>query len=439
MNKSFMAALTTALVIGAASTTFAAANPFADVPADHWAYDAIAKLAEEGVVVGYGDGSYKGQENITRYEMASIIARAMANENNNPATQALLDKLSAEFSDELKMLGVRVSALEKKVGNFTWHGRFRHRFIKKMGEGKNDPATFNHALLRFEPTAHINKNWDGKIRIDIGQFQDMKTAQNETNITTDRLYLAGKYDSTEILLGKLPQATEADYGMSMDFPITGGKVIFGNDLKLGLAAGRVNNRDAALWGSAPDAAFRRTASNYQAVEVYNNRKNKFTYGAGYQRFSVDNAIFDPWTNSDEDKAEILHGGVGYKFTKDWNATVSYSKLLSDMPNAAGWNSKDENSYNVQLNWKGAKESQVGSYGLFVSYLSLGLLSTPHPTYREQSPLEAGFRGIEIGGSWTPAQNIVAKVQYFTGKNRNYTPNPKDGDMNAVWTEVAFIF
>ncbi len=57
MKKTLTAALTTALVVGAASTTFAAANPFSDVPADHWAYDAVAQLADDGVIEGYGDGT----------------------------------------------------------------------------------------------------------------------------------------------------------------------------------------------------------------------------------------------------------------------------------------------------------------------------------------------------------------------------------------------
>ncbi|MCI6482817.1 MAG: S-layer homology domain-containing protein, partial [Selenomonadaceae bacterium] len=110
MKKTLVSALTTALVVGAASTTFAAANPFADVPADHWAYDAVAQLVQDGVVNGYGaDGTFKGDQNMSRYEMAQIVAKAMAKsdaaDNNNTA---LIEKLSAEFSDELANLGVRV-------------------------------------------------------------------------------------------------------------------------------------------------------------------------------------------------------------------------------------------------------------------------------------------------------------------------------------------
>ena len=82
------------------SMTAAAANPFSDVPTDHWAYDAIAKLAADGIVDGYGDTTFKGSHAITRYEMAQMIARAMAKKNVNASDKATIDKLSAEFADE---------------------------------------------------------------------------------------------------------------------------------------------------------------------------------------------------------------------------------------------------------------------------------------------------------------------------------------------------
>ena len=77
-KKTLVSAITAALVVGAASTTFAAANPFSDVPADSWAYDAVSTLAADGVIDGYPDGTYQGQNTMTRYEMAQIVARAMA-------------------------------------------------------------------------------------------------------------------------------------------------------------------------------------------------------------------------------------------------------------------------------------------------------------------------------------------------------------------------
>ena len=95
-----------AMALGVTASAYAA-NPFSDVPAGHWAYDAVNKLAAEGVVDGYPDGTYGGDKLMTRYEMAQIVAKAMAKGAN-------VDKLAAEFADELDSLGVRVANLEKK-------------------------------------------------------------------------------------------------------------------------------------------------------------------------------------------------------------------------------------------------------------------------------------------------------------------------------------
>ena len=70
MKRNCMVALVLVVVIGFAGTAFAAANPFVDVPAKHWAYDAVSKLAQAGILDGYGDGTYRGERLATRYEMA---------------------------------------------------------------------------------------------------------------------------------------------------------------------------------------------------------------------------------------------------------------------------------------------------------------------------------------------------------------------------------
>ena len=113
MKKSLAPILGALFILGGSGTVSAAANPFSDVPADHWAYDAVSRLAADGVIEGYGDGTYRGDKNITRYEMAQMIARAMAKSDVSAKNKALIDKLAAEFSDELNNLGVRVANLEK--------------------------------------------------------------------------------------------------------------------------------------------------------------------------------------------------------------------------------------------------------------------------------------------------------------------------------------
>ena len=125
------AAAVSALVVGSTSAAFAAANPFTDVPADHWAYDAVAQLAKDGVIDGYGDGTFQGDQKITRYEMAKMVAKAMAKPNVSSTDKDLLDKLSAEFGDELNNLGVRVAKLERNADTVKWSGNFQQKYEKK--------------------------------------------------------------------------------------------------------------------------------------------------------------------------------------------------------------------------------------------------------------------------------------------------------------------
>jgi len=105
------------------TTVVAGANPFSDVPFSHWAYDAVNKLAAKGIIQGYPDGTYKGEKHVTRYALAMIVAKMLANVEqmlekgvgSNLVTKAdlqTLEKLTVEFADELALLGVKVTALE---------------------------------------------------------------------------------------------------------------------------------------------------------------------------------------------------------------------------------------------------------------------------------------------------------------------------------------
>lgn len=101
----------------------AAANPFDDVPAKHWAYDAVSKLAKDGVIDGYGDHTFRGDKILTRYEMALVVGKAISHANKADAENtALINKLSAEFKDELENLGVRLKAVEAKSEKTTFSG-----------------------------------------------------------------------------------------------------------------------------------------------------------------------------------------------------------------------------------------------------------------------------------------------------------------------------
>jgi len=105
------------------SAVVASANPFSDVPFSHWSYDAVNKLAAKGILQGYPDGRFKGNQTVTRYALAMVTAKMLANVEQmlesgigtNLVTKAdlqTLEKLTVEFADELALLGVKVTALE---------------------------------------------------------------------------------------------------------------------------------------------------------------------------------------------------------------------------------------------------------------------------------------------------------------------------------------
>ncbi len=102
-----------------ATAAIASANPFSDVPASHWAYDAVNSMAEKGIIQGFPNGTFKGNQNVTRYQLAMITAKMIANVEQMGGNGSVsktdlqtLEKLTVEFADELALLGVKVTALE---------------------------------------------------------------------------------------------------------------------------------------------------------------------------------------------------------------------------------------------------------------------------------------------------------------------------------------
>ena len=454
MKKTLVSALTTALVVGAASTTFAASNPFSDVPADHWAYDAVAQLAADGVIEGYGDGTYRGDQEITRYEMAQMIARAMAKGGGD---KALIDKLAAEFADELNNLGVRVAALEKKVDNVKWTGMIRYRYITRSEENVadrdnggigNKPNT-NGLLLRLEPTMQINKNWTGKARIDYDRPTEMDDAVNHNGTSVDRIWVEGKYSNVAIRLGKFNVQTAADYATTMDYRIAGGEAVFGKDIKLAARAGRLNfqNSNAFAHGGTYNGPGQDRNGNgygsYVGVEVFGDRAKKFTWGLGWQQVRSDQN--NEFANQDANNLNIWNLGLGYKFDKNVRLTGVYAWATGVGDNAGiqtagmgeacnGDADKFKSTYAFQVNYKGADKTKKGSWGAFLAWRHLGDWATIHPTARENGPMNGGEQGWEVGVHYTFLQNILGKVQYYSGREI-----ASGNNVSAVWTELGFYF
>ena len=415
MKKSLVSALTTALVVGAASTTFAAANPFSDVPADHWAYDAIAQLAAEGVVEGYGDGSYRGEQEITRYEMAQMVAKAMA----KGVSSATLDKLAAEFADELNQLGVRVAALEKKVDNVKWAGQLRYRYARQHTNNKGrHNGNKNELRFRIEPSATVNNHWTVKSRMDY--TGNTKTSDDVDGVTVDRMYAEGKYNFGTIQLGKFNVKTNADFGLVNNDTMTGISVEAGKKLKVKAVAARYNYDDGGILKASGDAT-----GDVLGLEVY-GKASKLSYGVGYMQAKISDATVK------EDDMRIVYGGLGYRFNKSVAVEAAYARNTKDTFEA-GSAARQRMAFN--LKYKGADKAKAGSYGLWAGYLNIGNASGLYSTYRaDNGGLVDNFRGWEIGGQVTLAKNIQGQLRYNWG---NQVSN--GADYSAVFSEVNFWF
>ncbi len=186
--KKHLAVLAATAVLGVTSAF--AANPFSDVTPQDWAYQAVAQLASQGIVNGYPDGTFKGQNNITRYEMAQMVAKALVRQDRVDAEQnAIINRLANEFSAELNNLGVRVATLENKVGNFKFTGDARLRYTGTEDARK---SKFDYrGRVKFEAT--VNDNTKAVVRL-MGSKEFGKAGNPSTAI--DRVYVQhnfGKY------------------------------------------------------------------------------------------------------------------------------------------------------------------------------------------------------------------------------------------------------
>ena len=234
MKKILAIAAVAALTAGVSAY---AANPFSDVSPDDWAYQAVSDLSDQGVVEGYPDGTFKGERNMTRYELAQVIARLMAREDQlNAEQKATLDKLAGEYADELANLGVRVSNLEKKVGNISWFGDARMRWKEKGynadGSRKDDvwdgrmrinaKAQVNDSTYvrgRFTSNMDFKKNENADTKMDVlfvhHQFGDkvgMNLGRNFLTLGQTGMYYDDFFDGAQLFIGDSKLTLEAGYG-----------------------------------------------------------------------------------------------------------------------------------------------------------------------------------------------------------------------------------
>ena len=409
MKKSLVLAM--AMALGVTASAYAA-NPFSDVPAGHWAYDAVNKLAAEGVVDGYPDGTYGGDKLMTRYEMAQIVAKAMAKGAN-------VDKLAAEFADELDSLGVRVANLEKKSDNVKITGQIRASY-----RDADDKGHQGRLRTRLFVNGTINEDWTYTGRFENNQYFDGadETKGYHDNTGDDEVkfnwaYVTGKVGGVKVEAGR-QDFTNADV---VDITGDGVKLAYGSDWQVKGWAFKGTSNVVDYTGTAMQDGDRVYVA---AVEG--------AFGA------VDTAV--RYYKADTvDENEIVEVALAGEIAKDltlrgswFNGTVADEAEVGDF---------DTNGWLVGLSYRGAKASEVGSWGAYATYSD-----RPYATYLLPTNFSGyavkpndlhdgdGYEGYEVGANVTLAKNIVAGVKYFDYESRE----GKD-DAQTLWSEVIFTF
>ena len=418
MKKTAVLSLAFLLAAGSAGVSSAASNPFSDVPAGHWAYDALSQLAADGVIEGYGDGTFRGDREITRYEMAQMVAKAMA-KNPTGADKAMLDRLAAEFSEELNNLGVRVSNLEKHADMVRWTGELR--YIYKSDRRENQKKNnLNRAELRLFPTAEVNDHWSIKSRLTARV--NMKESSS-TNLALTYAYAEGAYEKFKVALGKMPLYSTNDDGLVADNFFSGAQLSFGSKVQAILEAGRWD----MTAGNGVGADFTTDkAANYQGIQV-NYSDKKFFGGLGYRHFGSEG--FRDATNysrnNNEDAAGIFSVGASYRFDRNANLSAAYARN----------NKADEyaSSYSVKFGYKGAQKGNAGTWGAHAAYRYVSRNVSLAPTY-ESMFSENHRKGWELGVQYVPFKNILADAVYFQGKKLD-----TDLDSKTLYGRVRWYF
>ena len=145
MKKLIITLLAAVLASGALAQT-----SFPDIPANHWAGDAVERIADLGIVIGFPDGTYRGNEAFTRYQAALVVSRMLDvfNDNVNSAlalTQADVDSLRnavQELASDVAAQGVRLSAAESAIAGLSDDAAATNARLDELAAnlGTGDPA-----------------------------------------------------------------------------------------------------------------------------------------------------------------------------------------------------------------------------------------------------------------------------------------------------------
>ena len=409
MKKTVIFSMLLALGVSASAL---AANPFSDVPQGHWAYDSVNRLAAAGIIDGYPDGSYGGDRLLTRYEMAQIVAKAMAK-------GADVDQLAAEFADELDSLGVRVAALEEKTDNVKITGNIRAHYADyRDGARKHAGINAGSKLrTRIFVNGSINDDWSYTGRLQ--NVQNLRNNKGDENTDLNWAFVSGRLGGMDVRAGRT--WIYLGEGQIYDDRFDGIVLGYGKNVKFEAIYGKPTQSSVYGW-------------NYDEVAgaSVSAKLDSLKLAGGYYRFnagSADKGIAQKLENNN-----IYHAGATYYMDK---AYLGGTYLYSDLDGNYGGS-----GYMATLGYGAAKAARPGSFGLVAQYMDLPAGAVVAHTMTGEYPYaygditkdNYGFKGYKLGGYYTVAKNMIAGVEYY-----DIDPDNGDDNYKTLWSQLVITF
>lgn len=414
MKKSLV--LTVALALGITGAAFAAAaNPFADVPQKHWAYDAVSKLAKAGIVDGYDSKTFGGEKAMTRYEMAQVVGKAMnKSEKADADNKKLIDKLSVEFAAELNNLGVRVSKLEANQPNVKISGDARVRWNNTAN--KADGQQFKDRF-RVNLTSQINDTTSMFARLvitDDNFNQDSKQRLSDMALTT-------KFDkNNSVTLGRYSLNMGASTYLAgttgdLDGIMTNSKI--GNfGLMLGYAQIRQNINSMVTNNLyIKNVAFAEGTYTTGKAKIYADYFKNLNDGASDGNAHV---VLDAY--------KVAGISASYKFDNNFKMNADYYKNSAKAVKMS--DGSEPTATAIRVDYKGVSAAKPGSWGAYVEYNKFVGNALPYafagPTTKSNPAdlgitnlTQNGLKSFVIGADYGLAKNVTFNAYYqFNAKN-----------------------
>lgn len=476
------AAISLGLLLGLSSTTFAATNSdsqknttdnsiitssnlnsFSDVPKDHWAYEALDYLAQHGIIEGYTNGTFQGNRAMTRYEVASIVAKALKSDKGDIADKAVLKQLKDEFNPELEAMQQQINKntsdinnLKKEADRIKITGFGRVSWDNDNIEGYTDKNDNRRFYLDLKGEFRVNDNWKFNFESETNQrYARYVTADgvvkyhqghDDSDGVIQKVWAEGNIDKLHLDIGRkwrglgfqnILLGNETD-GIVLDYPLN----------NKGLRA-------STFYQSPTDEGY--DFSMY-GLGIQGPISNNLQINLAYAKLNLgknDSPGENVYDGKDKhDPLVNTFGSQGYVLSAMWNpiknitfigdyvktnaATEHITEYVGDTSHS--FNIDENTSKSIRLNYRWTNLNDPGSFQLYTRWFDYGRHGNIMGD-EEWGLLKPGSKGWVFGFKYVPAKNIEWETMYETADMYNgiYGKTNEQYKRNFIRTQVDFHF